>query len=681
MRKNLVDILFLLLILYVFKTWFLLNPLSSGDWSFNFPQTLKSFTIFPYIWSWTGFVTGLGGNIAFFLGLSTYFSSTANILSNFFNIPWVLIEKLVWFWPFLMISVFSSYCLFKKLFSGKFALLSSSIYLFNTYILMIVGGGQMGIAIAYSIVPLVLYSFIKLNENIKLKYSLLFGFLFGILVMFDLRIAYITLSALGIYFLFNIKQLIIGKDLKGIVINISYIFIIPFAVSGLLHAFWILPLLVFHQNPAQSFGAVYTSVDAVKFFSFAKFENAISLLHPNWPENIFGKVGFMKPEFLILPILAFSSLFFVSKTKDQRTKSYVLFFAILGLIGAFLAKGANEPFGGIYLWMFSHIPGFIMFRDPTKWYTLVAISYSILIPFSIWKIYGFLSSKFKIQNSKVQFKIQKFIPNIFLILVTLYLMFLIRPALLGQLTGTFKSKAIPKEYISLEKYISQDEFFYRTFWIPKTQRFGFYSSDHPVIPAQDFMKETNYSQIFKNLRMTEMEGILQESSVKYVIIPYDSEGEIFLEDRKYNNTLYERTVGDIRKIKWLKEIDGFGKIKVFEISNPKDHFWSTSNNIKINYRFINPTKHEVTVKNVKKGDILVFSESFDKYWIAFNSDFRIQSSEFNGRFNSFILPKNGDYLLTVYYTPQDWVNIGLVISGITLGTVLVVLIGFKLRKW
>src|SRR3990167_10200151 len=102
MRKNLVDILFLLLILYVFKTWFLLNPLSSGDWSFNFPQTLKSFTIFPYIWSWTGFVTGLGGNIAFFLGLSTYFSSTANILSNFFNIPWVLIEKFVWFWPFLM---------------------------------------------------------------------------------------------------------------------------------------------------------------------------------------------------------------------------------------------------------------------------------------------------------------------------------------------------------------------------------------------------------------------------------------------------------------------------------------------------------------------------------------------------------------------------------------------------
>ena len=50
--------------------------------------------------------------------------------------------------------------------------------------------------------------------------------------MLDLRIAYVTLSALGIYFLFNIKQLIIGKNLKEIVVNISYIFIIPFAVIG-----------------------------------------------------------------------------------------------------------------------------------------------------------------------------------------------------------------------------------------------------------------------------------------------------------------------------------------------------------------------------------------------------------------------------------------------------------------
>lgn len=261
------------------------------------------------------------------------------------------------------------------------------------------------------------------------------------------------------------------------------------------------------------------------------------------------------------------------------------------------------------------------------------------------------------------------------------LLYLIQPALLGQLTGTFKSKTIPREYISLEKYISQDEFFFRTFWIPKTQRFGFYSSDHPVIPAQDFIKETNYSQILKNLGMKEMERILQESSVKYVIIPYDSEGEIFLKDRKYDNKLYENTVSEVRKIQWLNEIDGFGKIKVFEISNPKDHFWSHDKEIKIKYKYINPTKYSLDIQNAKKGDVIIFSESYDKNWIVHNLEFRIHSSEFNNRFNSFILPKNGNYVLEVYYTPQDWVNRGLVVSIASLVGLIAILIGFKLKKW
>ncbi len=674
MRKNIANILFLLLILYVFKAWFILNPLSSGDWSFNFPQTLKSFTIFPYAWSWTGFVTGLGGNTTFLLALSTYFSSTANISSNFFNIPWLLIERLIWFWPFLAVSVFSSHLLFKNLFSEKFALLSSFIFLFNTYILMVIGGGQMGVAMSYSLIPLVLYSFIKLNENTKLKLSVLFGILFGILMMFDLRIAYITLSALGIYFLFNIKQLIIGKDLKEIIVNISYIFIIPFVVSGLLHAFWILPLLIFHQNPAQSFGAVYTSADAVRFFSFAKFENTISLLHPNWPENIFGKVGFMKPEFLILPILAFSSLFFIPKTKDQRTKRYVLFFAFLGLIGAFLAKGANEPFGGIYLWLFDNFPGFIMFRDSTKWYALIAISFSILIPFSIWNIYCVLSPK-------VQPKVQRHIPGLFLILISLYLILLIRPVLFGQLTGTFKPTTVPSEYMKLEKFIFSDSKFYRALWIPSIQRFGFYSNYHPVVSAKDVFNINSSEENISLLKNKNSLNSLEEASVKYIIIPYDSKGEIFLRDRKYSDELYLKTVDELRKITWIKEKVGFGKIKVFEIANPKDHFWSPSENIIQNYKYINPAKYIVNIKNAKKDDILVFSESFDKYWQAQNTDSKIDSSRFHDRFNSFVLPRNGDYSLTVYYTPQDWVNRGLVVSIVSLVGIIVLLIGLRLKKW
>ena len=174
--------------------------------------------------------------------------------------------------------------------------------------------------------------------------------------------------------------------------------IIPLFGLIALHAFWILPAILTHQNPLEQLGSAYSTTGAVKFFSFAALENALSLLHPNWPENLFGKTYFMKPEFLGLPILAYISLLFIStkeKTKEQKkTVQYVLYFALLALIAAFLAKGANDPFGEIYLWMFTNIPGFGVFRDSTKWYVLIAISYSLLIPFSLKHLQDIFKKKF-----------------------------------------------------------------------------------------------------------------------------------------------------------------------------------------------------------------------------------------------------------------------------------------------
>ncbi len=691
---------FILLTLTVFKNWFFLNPLSSGDWSYNFSESIKTFTIFPYSWFFN-LNAGLGGTSLFILSLSSYFLFTTSFLFNFFKIPWVLIERLVWFWPFLLISAFSSYFLFKKLFSEKFALLSSFIFLFNSYILMIVGGGQMGVAFAYAMAPLVLYVFIKTidffnfsKNNIQFsifnfQLPLLSGLLFSILVLFDLRIAYICITSVMLYLVLNIKYKVSKNNFLRILNLISYSLIIPAVITFLLNSFWIIPLIAGGKNPLVELGSVYSSLESVKFFSFAKFENSIGLLHPNWPENIFGKVGFMRPEFLFLPVLAYASLFFAAKIKDSRLKTYVIYFALLGLIGAFLAKGVNEPFGRIYLWLFNHFTGFVMFRDPTKWYTLVAVSYSVLIPFTVWKSYEWLKSqsKFQISNFKFQIRSKSQIlnfQNLFFLLVTGYLLFLIRPAFFGQLTGTFKPHEIPKDYIRLEEFLSSKKDFFRILWVPEWQRFGFFSNNHPAIGGGEIFKKDAENQI-KQLKQKGTEGLLEDLSVKYIIIPYDSEKEIFLRDRKYDDKLYEKSITETRKIKWLREIDGFGKIKVFEVPNPKDHFWSPSTNLQVKYRYVNPTKYEVYVKNAKKGDLLVFSEGFDKYWIAKNTEFRIQNSpaspsevgrrvEFDKRLNSFVLPKDGSYSLEIYYTLQKWVNIGLVISGLSFFSAIIYII-------
>lgn len=656
--KKYIFFLFLILIFFIiFQAWFFTKLIIGGDLH---PVYLPGFVsyVYPFSWYWDQ-NSGLGGYSAPLLWVYTVSSFPVFLLGNIMNLDWRIIERIGFLYPYLLAVFFSPIFLIRKIFGKENILLFSSIvFSLNTYILMVVGGGQLLVALAYGISPLILYFYIDSINKYSLKKSLLIGLLISLEIMIDLRIAYIIGIAVGLYWIFKVLK---NRNLKYFFSSVIFVYLIPCLLSLGLHAFWILPTIIVRRNYLEQLGAAYTTTNAVQFLSFAKLENSIALLHPNWFENIFGKVSFMRPEFLLLPILAFASFFFINKLKDKQEKLYILFFAFLGLLGAFLAKGANDPFGGVYLWMFQYFPGFQMFRDPTKWYLLIAISYSMLIPFTLWKMYDFL--KIKTESLK-QFRIQKYLPKLFILLVLGYMLFLIRPALFGQLTGTLKPTQIPAEYARLEEFLSNQKSYFRTFWMPQTELFGYYSVAHPAVSAKDFFNDPNLSGIEN--KIADSRSLLENSSIKYVIVPYDSQGEIFLKDRKYDDNLYKTALSSVSKISYLKKVEGFGKIGVFEISSSKDHFWSPSKNLSFTYKYISPVEYSVNVKNAKKGDAVIFAESYDSKWVAENLRFTIQSSKFNDKFNSFILPADGNYSIRVYYTPQDYVNIGVIISVVTL---------------
>jgi hypothetical protein len=672
--KRLLPLLFLsTIIVAAYHAWFMSGILTGGDFNTTFPSMYLNAFVYPYAWYWNQ-GSALGGNAIPLLWTYFSYAVASLIFGKILGLYWGIFERVAYFYPFLLIGIVSSITLAKYIFSKKiYAIFTALLFLVNTYILMIAEGGQIWILLAYSLSPLALYLFIKsINagvdnfQRINLKLAILTGLVFSLLIMFELRIAYIVLLAGFIYWFLRFLE---KRELKVFLKAFIFAFLIPGILSLGIHAFWLFPTIILRQNPANQLGTAYTTANAVQFFSFAKLENTISLLHPNWPENIFGKTYFMRPEFLLLPILAFLALLFIRRNGEARERIYIIFFAILGIIGAFLAKGANEPFGGVYLWMFSHIPGFIMFRDPTKWYLLVAISYSILIPYSMYKIFEWLKlrNKFSISNFQFPIKNKFFNPqNLFLIIISISLILLVYPAFLGELKGTFKPSSIPSEYVGLENFLSSQKTFSRILWVPQVQRFGLNSIAHPGVSSESFYGKYEIQQVLDELKKGKAERVLEEFAIKYIIVPYDTEGEIYLKDRKYDQALYLKTLNEVSKISYLKKVDGFGKIGVFEIAGVKEHFWSPSNSLNVNYENINPVEYKVAVKNAKKGDVIVFAESYDQKWIAKNSEFKIQSLEFGGIFNSFVLPKEGDYSLEIYYTPQDYVNIGVGVSVISL---------------
>ncbi|HVT00650.1 MAG TPA: hypothetical protein VHE53_00265 [Patescibacteria group bacterium] len=643
------------LVLLVFRNWFVPNLITGGDFWFNFPSMYSQFSMFAFAWNWIK-GNGLGIFSPLYQAINLVFGAPIFFFGYFLKLPWEIVERLGFFYPFIILGLIAPSYLFKKIFNNNpFWIFSIIIFLFNTYILTLAGGGQIIIAISYTFIPFIIATCISIFEDKNiLKKSIILGALIGFQTLLDLRIGYITFAAVGIFYLFQvIVKRVAGKNLIS---NLIYLLIIPGLITLLINAFWILPVIAVHENPLNELGSAFNTVGAVKFFSFAKFENSLGLLHPNWPENIFGKVSFMKWEFLILPLFAFASLLFVNKKRKETT--YVIYFALLAIVGIFLAKGANDPFGQIYILLFNYLPGFTLFRDPTKWYMLIAVSYSVLIPFTLFEIYE-LIKKQKSIKSLAPLRIGPIIIGLFFI----YLVYLIKPALMGQLGGTYKKHAVPNEYIKLEKFLSSQSSFSRTLWVPTMQRFGYYSENHPSVAAQDLFNVFSEKQIVKAINKPTSKTKLEELGIEYVIVPYDTEGEIFLSDRKYDELGYRKTISDLEKVKYLNKLNGFGKIAVFRLGNSHAHFWS-DDSVKIKSKYIHPTKHQVEVSNAKEGDMLVFSESFDKKWVAMINNQKVLSKNYKG-LNSFILNKSGNYSFVVSYTAQIYVVLGLWISSMT----------------
>lgn len=519
----------------------------------------------------------------------------------------------------------------------------------------------MGIAMAYAAAPLMLACGIRLYKMISpgrlsreiYKQAILTGMALSLVILFDPRIAYIIILATVIYWA------VVAVYEKSIHIRSIFFLGIPFVVAGIIHAFWVLPLVVFRVNPIARLGDAYSSLASVKFFSFADFSHALSLLHPNWPENIFGKVYFLQPEFLFIPIVAWMALWGVSRKKETRLSSEsirLISFSFIALVGIFLTKGANDPWGGVYLWFFSHVPGFNVFRDPTKFYLLIAIAYSILIPAGLSRIRNFLPRASWFFH----------IPVAVFIVVWL---FTIRQFITGQLSGTFAPHAVPRQYEVLKDAINTPDYF-RTLWAPHVSRYGFSTYTHPAIDIATVLNTGSPSAVLAWLDEPGMTNQLARWSVKYVVLPYDSQGEIFVDDRKYSERQRNQFQTILDANSYLKKVSIAGldaSISLYELVGYKDHVWlEGDSNATLTWHMMSPSLYTLYISGVRQGTTLVFSESYDPHWAVRLGSQLIYSKKTPDMLNSFVLPSAGNATATLEYTPQQYVWYGLGISVVGL---------------
>ncbi|PIU02292.1 hypothetical protein COT66_00990 [Candidatus Shapirobacteria bacterium CG09_land_8_20_14_0_10_49_15] len=274
-------------------------------------------------------------------------------------------------------------------------------------------------------------------------------------------------------------------------------------------------------------------------------------------------------------------------------------------------------------------------------------------------------------------KQKQLVPVAAVAVAVIFLLWLVRPLFCGELNGTFQSKRLPSEYQQFKNFVASQPEFFRTFWVPRRQRFGFWSNDHPAIDAEKYFTVNQCQEPFCSLAvpLPEQWGqdcppndrcyvrelayflnpqsavVLSRMAVKYVVLPLDSLGEIFIAERQYNPQQRQETEALLDTVSWLEKVAVADGVAVYELPEFQDHFFTVGENIPaIGWEKLSASRYQVRISAASHPFQLIFSEAFDPSWQAKLGETAIPSQVTDDGLNTFKISQTGNFNLTVELT-------------------------------
>ncbi len=536
MKSKRIYLLFLAVLIFVFSNLLLFSPRGANDFPYIFSEQLKTGFSLPLTWI-TKYSDGLGAvntpilwsfPIDFIYGMLSWL-----------GFDFAVLELVVGILPILVVGLFSINAFLKHFeFSLKARLVATLFFLTNTYVLSLIDGGQLQIALAYSLFPLVfLKSIQSISESFKSK--LVASLLIVGLGFCDIRFVVILAILLLVYFIFNLTRNF--KD-QAYLWKWIYFGVIAGIVILLANFYWILPLIA---HEVAFLPATYLRASQVGFLSFANLGQAFFVQQPHWYRNIFGLTTPLLPAFAGIPLIAYLAIFI--KRRDLN----VVFWVIISLMGVFLVKGENAPLTQVYPWLFSHIPGWVLFRDPTKFYVLICLADAFLIAVTLDWIVKY-------------FKRFLWLSTILISLIVVYFVLLIYPVYTGKMTGMLNTPVWREQYTKLADILRRDASYSQVLWLPTKSPLGYSSPTHPSLEGLTIYQKRPFLigvvgsyELFNFIRESNFVSQLMDiSSVGYIAYPPLDPRRIDQRDQ-YSPDLYKyynQFLDQLSQLPWLSRV-------------------------------------------------------------------------------------------------------------------------------
>lgn len=384
----------------------------------------------------------------------------------------------VWLVLTLLFSGISMYYMVYRL-SGKrrAGFVSAILYMYNPWILERILSGHITILIGYIVVPLFMILFIESLSTSNRLQAVKAGLIFALLMFIEMRVAWLAFILMTLYFASHLASNILKKskpnEILFLVKDKTSPFFIVIGLGFLLNAFWIVPYLNYLSTHAAIYPSTLPTVEyAYGYSSKADIAN-VARMSGYWLAH-FEKIvrGSFDGNTELLNMwffLGFSlaALAFITFLLNLGNRKYSASFALMALVGIFLGKGANEPFGFIYVWAFEHtFAG--LFHEPNRFVYLVSFSYAFLIGVGVASLSDILQEKLlgtACRSPVAGFK-KKCVGAFPVMIVCLLILGYSWPMLTGDFYGELSRVEYPEEYKDLDSWLAAQNGDYRVLFLP-----------------------------------------------------------------------------------------------------------------------------------------------------------------------------------------------------------------------
>lgn len=459
------------------------------------------------------------------------------------------------------------------------SLVASYFYMFNPWSMDRVE--HYFIWTSYALAPLILLLAIKLTQQDKLNYELIF--LTSIVWSISSTSPFGALSNTMLLFswiLYSTVLTALSRQYSKIAIYFKML-VLTSSLYLLFNAHWILPYITssMTQNVKPQYLLSWQTVERLSRNS--NFPNVIRLVAYWWPQvQYWPNPPLYIPWILaglILPLSALTALLI-------RKNKYTFYFSFMCILSILLSMGSNGPFPQMYRWIvfdapFSNAIGWV-FRDPNKWNSLTALAYSFLLGISLSEI---LSLNFKRINinfvSRFRYSTRHLTSVLIVLLIVLSLTLYVGPTVYAHFTQIYTPVNVPKEYYSVNDWLKKQNGDFRVLWLaplshgthvngllryswapdkPYTSGIDSWSSAKPsMAPATNEAKRyTDF--LYKAIMEGYVDKYLASLGVKYIIYHNDILGA---------ETQGQLDIENLMTQKELKLVRREGSIYVFEMQS------------------------------------------------------------------------------------------------------------------